>query len=68
MFSVSLSDFDHLIHFALLIRPFCDQLAVTHVGLCHILAQLDAHQLGHQSIHDVLVVSGFVSLFVRQKA
>ena len=65
---VALFEFDHVLASALLIRPAGYQLAVTHVRLFHVLPRFDAHKLGHQTVHHIMVVSCLVGIGRREKA
>ncbi len=55
-----LDEFDDVVGAAFLIAPFGDELAVAHVGFLDVLAGLDAHELGHHAVENVLVVFGLV--------
>ena len=66
MFAVTLDDL-HLFVRRVLIDPVGDELAVAHVRLLDVLARLDTHELGHEAVHLLLVVTGFEGFFVGQK-
>ena len=66
--TVTLHVLDDIVLLAMLIAPLADELAVTHVGLLDILARNDAGQLGHQTIHDILVILSLISIHVGENA
>ena len=67
MLAVALDDL-HLFVGGVLIDPVGYELTVTHVRLLDVLSRFDTHELGHQTVHLLLVVTGFEGFFVGQKA
>ena len=61
--------FDNLYLFVLsvLIYPKGNQLTVAHVRFLDVFAWLDTHELGHETIHHLLVVEALVCLFILQQ-
>ena len=63
-----LHNLDNFVLLALFVAPLTDELAVAHVRLLDVFAWLDAGELGHESVHDVLVVLSFVGVGVLEDA
>ncbi len=68
VFAVLFELLDNLFIAAHFERPRGDQLAIAHVRLLEILAQLDAPQLQLQAVADVLVVGGLADVQRRHQA
>ena len=66
VFAIALDDF-HLFVGSVLIDPVGDELAVTHMCFLDVFARLDTHELGHETVHLLLVITGFESFFVGQE-
>ena len=49
------------------ITPVSNQLTVTHMRFLDVLTRFDTYQLRHQTVHHLLVISGFVRFHVRQQ-
>ena len=63
-----LDQFHHLVGPSVFVGPAGDEGAVAHVGLFDGIAQVDAHQLRHQTIKHIAVVLAFVGFEVRRQA
>ena len=58
--------FDYIFSLAFLITPGCDELAVLHVSLGDLAAKLDAGELYHQSVADIIGIVWLVRLLRRE--
>ena len=66
--AVLLLQFDHLVGSSLLVHPAGDEGTVAHVGFLNLVTRLDAHQLGHQAVHQVGIELSLVGIGIRQKS
>ena len=41
---------------------------IAHVGFLYLMTGLDAHQLRHQTVHDIGIIGGFVGFGIGQEA
>ena len=66
--AVDIGEFHHIVRFPFFEHPFGNQLAVAHVSFLNILARLNTHELGHQTVEHVFVVFGLVCVGAIEQA
>ena len=54
--------------FRVFVNPVGNECTITHVGFLYLIARLNAHELGHQSIEHIRVVLRLISLVIRQQS
>ena len=67
-FSVAFSQFEYFIICSFFQNPAGDELTVAHVRFFDVFPRCDAGKLGHQSVHHISVIFGFVCFCIGNKS